>query len=240
MSAQAAFDTVRCRTVRLHGWRHAWRCAIFSPGAAANRRPPPLSGGILVDDHLWRITCISAVAFLEPCSSLPSSSTSCVEPEGTLVRPGIYGVAQREFRHEHSTVPNGRAEIEMRLTLRYALLASALLCLSACNRAESPENVQADVATAQSNAVEENAKADERVKQVDAEAAKDRTDALNKVADKSVGAIADSAVTQAEGETNVALAKCQALEGDAQKTCEDEANAHLDAVRAKAKAAKSG
>jgi hypothetical protein len=127
----------------------------------------------------------------------------------------------------------------MRLELSCALLAGALLCLSACNKAESPENVQADVAKAQSTAAEENAKADEKVKQVEAEAAKDRADALAKVADKSVGALADSAVTQAEGDTKIALAKCQALEGDAQKTCKDEANAHMDAVRAKAKAAKA-
>jgi hypothetical protein len=127
----------------------------------------------------------------------------------------------------------------MRPALSYALLAGALLFLSACNKAESPEKVQADVAKAQSNAVEENAKADEKVKQVEAEATKDRADALAKVADKSVGALADSAVTQTEGETKIALAKCQALEGDAQKTCKDEANAHMDAVRAKAKAATS-
>jgi hypothetical protein len=127
----------------------------------------------------------------------------------------------------------------MRLALSCALLASALLCLSACNKAESPEKVQADVAKAQSNAVEENARADQKVKQVEAEAAKDRADALAKVADKSVGAIADSAVTEAEGDTKIALAKCQAMEGDAQKTCKDDANAHMDAVRAKAKAAKS-
>jgi hypothetical protein len=127
----------------------------------------------------------------------------------------------------------------MRPALSCALLASALLCLSACNKAESPEKVQVDVAKAQSNAVEENAKADEKVKQVEAEAAKDRADALAKVADKSVGALADSAVTQAEGDTKIALAKCLALEGDAQKTCKDEANAHLDAVRAKAKVVKS-
>ena len=127
----------------------------------------------------------------------------------------------------------------MRLALSCALLASALLGLSACNKAESPDKVQADVAKAKSEAVEENAKADEKVKQVEAEAAKDRADALAKVADKSVGAVADSAVTQAEGETKIALAKCQALEGDAQKTCKDEANAHMDAVRAKAKAATS-
>ena len=127
----------------------------------------------------------------------------------------------------------------MRLASSCALLAGALLCLSACNKAESPEKVQADVAKAQSTAVEENAKADEKVKQVEAEAAKDREDALVKGADKSVGAIADSAVTEAEGETKIALAKCQALEGDAQKACKDEANAHMDTVKAKAKAAKS-
>jgi hypothetical protein len=127
----------------------------------------------------------------------------------------------------------------MRLALSCALLASALLCLSACNKAESPDKVQADVAKAQSDAVQENDKADEKVKQVEAGAAKDRADALAKVADKSVGAIADSAVTEAEGETKIALARCQALEGDAQKTCKDEANAHMDAVTAKAKAAKS-
>ena len=127
----------------------------------------------------------------------------------------------------------------MRLALSCALLASALLCLSACNKAESPEKVQDDVAKAQSKAVEENAKADEKVKQVEGEAAKDRADAEAKVADKSVGALVDSAVTQAEGETKVALAKCEALESDAQKACKDQANAHMDAVRAKAKAAKS-
>ena len=127
----------------------------------------------------------------------------------------------------------------MRLALSCALLASAFLCVSACNKAESPDKVQADVAKAQSSAAEDNAKADEKVKQVEAGATKDRADALAKVADKSVGAIADSAVTQAEGETKIALAKCQALEGDAQKACKDEANAHLDAVRTKAKAAKS-
>jgi hypothetical protein len=127
----------------------------------------------------------------------------------------------------------------MRLALTSAFFASALLCLSACNKAESPEKVQEDVAKAQAKAADDNAKADEKVKQVEADATKDRADALAKVADKNVGALADSAVTQAEGETQVALAKCQALEGDAQKACKDDANAHLDAVKAKAKAAKS-
>jgi len=127
----------------------------------------------------------------------------------------------------------------MRLALSCALLASALLSLSACNKADSPEKVQADVAKAQSDAAVENAKADAKVKEVEAAAVKDRADAVAKVADKSVGAIVDSAVTEAEGETKVALAACQALEGDAQKACKDKADAHLDAVKAKAKAAKA-
>jgi hypothetical protein len=127
----------------------------------------------------------------------------------------------------------------MKLGITSALLASALLCLSACNKAESPEKVQEDVAKAQAKAAEDNAKADEKVKQTEAAAIKERQDALAKVADKSVSALADSAVTEAEGETKVALAKCQVLEGDAQKSCKDAANAHLDEVKARAKAAKA-
>lgn len=127
----------------------------------------------------------------------------------------------------------------MRLAFSCAWLATALLGLSACNKAESPDKVQADVAQANSEAAEENAKAEEKRKQVEAEAAQDRKDAAVKAADKSVGAVVDSAVVQAEGDTKVALAKCEALEGDGQQACKDKANSHLAAVKDKAKAAKS-
>ncbi len=127
----------------------------------------------------------------------------------------------------------------MRPALSCALLASALICLSACSKAKSPDEVQADVAKAQSSAIEANAKADEKVKQVEATVVKDRADALAKVTDKNVDAVTDSAVTEAEGETKIALAKCEALEGDAQKSCKDEANAHLESVKAKANTFKS-
>ena len=124
--------------------------------------------------------------------------------------------------------------------LTYALIASVVLGLSACNKAESPETVQADVAKAQSDAVAANTKADANVQQVEADAAKERADAVAKVADKSVDALVDSAVTQAEGENKIALAKCEALDGDAQKSCKDQANARMDAVRERAKAAYTG
>jgi hypothetical protein len=126
----------------------------------------------------------------------------------------------------------------MKFELGCALIASALLTVSACNNAKSPEEIQTDVAKAQTKAAEANTKADENVKQIEGSAVKDRADALAKVADKNVDAVVDSAVTQAEGDANVARAKCQALQGDAQKTCISEANARLDAVKARAKTAR--
>jgi hypothetical protein len=41
---------------------------------------------------------------------------------------------------------------------------------------------------------------------------------------------------RAEGENKIALAKCEALAGDAQKACKDQANAELKLVKERAKA----
>ena len=123
------------------------------------------------------------------------------------------------------------------------LLLSASVGISACNKAESPDKVQTDVAKATNDAAENNAKADEKIKQTEAQAAQDlakeKTDASAKAADKSVAAVTDAAVTETEGATKIALAKCEALEGDAQKQCKDNANAHLQTVKDRAKAVKS-
>jgi hypothetical protein len=132
----------------------------------------------------------------------------------------------------------------MKFAVMCALLASVSVGISACNKAKSPDAVQANVAQATSEAAENNAKADENRKQVQAqaseEAAKEKADAEAKATDKSVAAVADAAVTETEGATKIALAKCEALEGDAQKQCRDEANSHLQAVKDRAKAAKKG
>lgn len=137
----------------------------------------------------------------------------------------------------------GMREIRMKYAILCALLASASMGISACNKAESPDKVQADVAKATTEAAENNAKADDARKQTEVKAAEDlakeKADAAAKAADKSVAAVADSAVTETEGATKVALAKCQALEGDAQKQCKDAANAHLQTVKDRAKAAKA-
>jgi hypothetical protein len=132
----------------------------------------------------------------------------------------------------------------MKMTCICALLVSASLGLAACNKAEPPEKVQADVDKAAAEASENSAKADETRKQTEAQAAdelaKAKADAEAKAADKSVGAVADAAVVDTEGETKVALAKCQSLEGDAQKQCKDAAKQHLQTVKDRAAAAKKG
>ena len=121
------------------------------------------------------------------------------------------------------------------LTCTTALVAGLMLALSGCNKAKSPDDVQADVAKASAEAADNNAKAMEHEQQQEVEAAQDRADAADQSADKSVAAVAETAVTQAEGETKIALAKCTALEGDAQKECKDKAKAHLDTVKDRAK-----
>src|SRR5262249_38478422 len=123
-----------------------------------------------------------------------------------------------------------------------ALLASSALALSACNKAESPDKVQADVQKATADAAANDAKAEADRKETEARANQDmvkaKADAQTQAIDKSLAAVADQAVVEAEGQTNIAVAKCKALEGDAQKQCKDEANAHLTEVKDRAKAAK--
>ena len=148
------------------------------------------------------------------------------------------GVCSVKMLHESQRI----GEIRMKFTYVCALLISASLGLAACNKAESPDQVQADVAKATSEAAANDAKADEARKQAEAQASQDlakaKADAQTNAVDKGIGAVADAAVTEADGQTKIALAKCEALEGDAQKQCKDQASAHLQAVKDRAKTAK--
>jgi hypothetical protein len=131
----------------------------------------------------------------------------------------------------------------MKIAYLCALFVSASLGLSACNKADAPDKAQADIAKATSDAASNDAKADATRKQTEAQANQDmikaRADAQTQAVDKSIAAVADDAVTEAEGQTKIALAKCESLDGDAQKQCKDQANAHLQTVKDRAKAAKT-
>ena len=124
----------------------------------------------------------------------------------------------------------------MRAHIYLAAMASLLLA-AGCNNAKSPDTVAKDVANAEQ-------KADKEVAKSEDSAAKDLGNSAQKVDDKMVAfnnaAAKDAynlAVAQADGNRKVALANCESLSGDAQKTCKDQAEADYSAAKANAKAA---
>jgi hypothetical protein len=116
---------------------------------------------------------------------------------------------------------------------------SVMLALTGCNKAESPDKVAKDVSNATASAEKNEARAEEKDVKADAAAQKDIVNGLDKAATKEANAAANDAVTQAEGDNKIARAKCEALAGDAQKNCKDQADAQLDQVKQRAKELKS-
>jgi hypothetical protein len=116
----------------------------------------------------------------------------------------------------------------------------AAFALVGCNKAESPDKVASGVAKATASAEKKDERAEQQAEKTDATVTNDLAKDVDKANDKEVRTAADDAVTQAEGENKVALAKCEALAGDAQKQCRGQANAELDMVKQRAKALKSG
>jgi hypothetical protein len=112
----------------------------------------------------------------------------------------------------------------------------AVTIMAGCNNAKSPDSASKDVASAQEKRASEVADAKQ-------DAAKDENKAAAKVDDKSndlnnanaKGAY-DVAMAQADGDHKVAIQKCEALSGDTQKACKDQADAKYDLAKANAKA----
>jgi hypothetical protein len=114
-------------------------------------------------------------------------------------------------------------------------IALTMAFAAGCNNAKSPETVANDVDKAQQKASRELANSENS-------AAKDMGKAADKVDDKMADlnntAAKDAyniAVAQADGDRKVALAKCAALSGDAQRRCQDQADAAYNAAKAGAK-----
>jgi hypothetical protein len=149
----------------------------------------------------------------------------CSEPHGTPLAEGQH--------HKQWEVFMMKANI-----LGLTALA-VMLTLTGCNKAESPDKVAKDVSNAAASAEKNNERAEEKDIKADAAAQKDVENGLDKAATKEADAAANDVVTQAEGENKVARAKCEALAGDAQKNCKDQADARLDQVKQRAKALKS-
>ncbi len=125
-------------------------------------------------------------------------------------------------------------------TLPISVIALTLFCVAGCNNAKSPDTVAKDVAAAEQ-------KASNEVADSQKDASKDIGKAADKVDDKladlnnTVASNAyDVAVAKADGDKKIALAKCDALGGDAQKSCKQQADADYAAAKASAKAAEVG
>jgi hypothetical protein len=128
-----------------------------------------------------------------------------------------------------------------------ALFAAAFV-LTACNKSETPAEVQHDVASAQADAQRDVADARADAKEDQADADKQVADA---VADNDAEDVADQAhdaneaadkgnekimIAQAEAAHKVTVEKCDALSGAAQRECKDDADKMLDEAKERAKA----
>jgi len=97
------------------------------------------------------------------------------------------------------------------------LIAGAFAAsLGACNKAENPAETKADVAEAQAEAKED-------VAEEQADANKDAMENQE-----------DTAMAKAEGDHKVAVERCEALPGDQQRACKDQADADYEAAKAAA------
>lgn len=125
-------------------------------------------------------------------------------------------------------------------TMQKLVISMVALCavamVSGCNDAKSPDAVANDVAAAQAKRASEvaDAKQDAAKETNQAEArVDDKTNDLNNASAK--GAY-DVAMAQADGDHKVASQKCEAMSGDSQKACKDQADAKYDLAKANAKA----
>ena len=108
--------------------------------------------------------------------------------------------------------------------LAVMLSSLSFATLAACNNAEAPAETASDVADARQDAAED--------------LADERSDAARKMGSAAADmreSAQDVEETRIEGERKVALEKCEALAGDAQKACKDSADATYESAKARLK-----
>jgi Tfp pilus assembly major pilin PilA len=114
--------------------------------------------------------------------------------------------------------------------------ALVLAAVSACDSAKSPDKVESNVAAAQAKAASEVADA-QRSAAKDVDAAQDKMNGQGvELSNTNAKATYDVAIAKAEGDHKVASAKCDALAGDAQKSCRDVSDAEYELAKSRAKA----
>src|SRR5271168_3531288 len=139
------------------------------------------------------------------------------------MRSFVLGIESHAQKGQRGRWILSKEEFFMQKLLSFVALL-AIAAAAGCNNAKSPDAVAKDVAAAQAKRASEVADAQQ-------DAARDSNKAEAKVADKTTdlnnvdakGAY-DVAMAQADGDHKVALQKCDALSGDSQKACKDQAD----------------
>ncbi|HSL69597.1 MAG TPA: hypothetical protein VK864_05105, partial [Longimicrobiales bacterium] len=130
-------------------------------------------------------------------------------------------LAQRLHRGIRVGVASNAKELAMHTRkLILTVLASSVLAFG-CNRAESPQEVQEDVADAQQDAAEATSEAREEVAQAT-------------TPEQTVQSEYDLAITDAEGKHKVAIEACEAMAAEQQEACKARADEELEAAKQRA------
>lgn len=127
----------------------------------------------------------------------------------------------------------------MKTHLCLILSAAILMSAAGCSQPSSTGAVQQEVANARQEAAKDNAQATQEAAKVDASANADVAKVAEKADDKKAETSYDVAVTEAEGRHKIDTEKCNAMTGDAQKACKEQADGALKLARANALAAKA-
>jgi hypothetical protein len=138
----------------------------------------------------------------------------------------------------------------MTLKALCALIAAAF-ALTACNKSETPAEVQHDVATAEAQGQRDVADARADAKEANADADKDVAEAIADNDDNDDNDVAEQArdanetadkgnekirIAQAEAAHRVSVEKCDALTGAAEEECKDDADKTLEQAKEAAEA----
>lgn len=127
--------------------------------------------------------------------------------------------------------------MKVRLVAGTVLLSTCLL--AACNHAKTGAQVAKDTDAAEQRAAQNIAKAEDKASDKVADAGKDV--AADQRDLQHVASVQDQKVadTAAEGMHKVALAQCESLNGAAQTSCRDQADADYELAKARAKLART-
>jgi len=121
----------------------------------------------------------------------------------------------------------------MKTTLIIATLA-ATFALAACQKHDTAAESQADVSAARSDASKDVAEVRKEADAKVADASSNQAADQAKVGHELSKADEDIAIAEANGVHKVAIAKCDAMTGDARSSCRHQADADLEMGKARA------